>query len=95
MLTCQSGRKIASSGFLLSTCSLFPTLQQGEIISGGALLFLCKYLFTRYFYDMCLLPTIAQATDYGRPMKPIFIEIQNFWAWHYFRLGTKKGQGNF
>ena len=20
-------------------------------------------------------------TDYGRPMKPFFIEIQNFWAW--------------
>jgi hypothetical protein len=19
--------------------------------------------------------------DYGRPMKPFFIEIQNFWAW--------------
>ena len=20
-------------------------------------------------------------TDYGRPLKPFFIEIQNFWAW--------------
>ena len=20
-------------------------------------------------------------TDYGRPMKPFFFEIQNFWAW--------------
>jgi hypothetical protein len=20
-------------------------------------------------------------TDYGRPVKPFFIEIQNFWAW--------------
>ena len=22
-----------------------------------------------------------KTTDYGRPMKPFFIEIQNFWAW--------------
>ena len=22
-----------------------------------------------------------QTKDYGRPMKPFFIEIQNFWAW--------------
>ena len=24
---------------------------------------------------------ITVSTDYGRPMKPFFIEIQNFWAW--------------
>ena len=24
---------------------------------------------------------LAVSTDYGRPMKPFFIEIQNFWAW--------------
>ena len=24
---------------------------------------------------------IASYTDYGRPMKPFFIEIQNFCAW--------------
>jgi hypothetical protein len=23
----------------------------------------------------------ATTTDYGRPMKPFFIEIQNLWAW--------------
>ena len=23
----------------------------------------------------------VRSTDYGRPMKPFFIEIQNFWAW--------------
>ena len=23
----------------------------------------------------------VQNTDYGRPMKPFFTEIQNFWAW--------------
>ena len=22
-----------------------------------------------------------RSTDYGRPMKPFFIEFQNFWAW--------------
>ena len=22
-----------------------------------------------------------ESTDYGRPIKPFFIEIQNFWAW--------------
>ena len=27
-------------------------------------------------------------TDYGRPMKPFFIEIQNFWAWAD-KLGKK------
>ena len=26
------------------------------------------------------LTTIAQSMDYGRPMKPFFIEIPNFWA---------------
>jgi hypothetical protein len=24
---------------------------------------------------------LAATTDYGRPMKPLFIEIPNFWAW--------------
>ena len=24
---------------------------------------------------------MSKITDYGRPMKPFFIEIQNFWAW--------------
>ena len=24
---------------------------------------------------------IDRITDYGNPMKPFFIEIQNFWAW--------------
>ncbi len=24
---------------------------------------------------------ILQGTDYGHPMKSVFIEIQNFWAW--------------
>ena len=24
---------------------------------------------------------MVECTDYGRPMKPFFIEIQNFWAW--------------
>ena len=24
---------------------------------------------------------MKDTTDYGRPMKPFFIEIQNFWAW--------------
>ena len=24
---------------------------------------------------------IKRTMDYGRPMKPFFIEIQNFWAW--------------
>ena len=24
---------------------------------------------------------ILNPTDYGRPMKPFFIEIQNVWAW--------------
>ena len=27
------------------------------------------------------LDQLANTTDYGRPMKPFFIEIQNFWAW--------------
>ena len=31
-------------------------------------------------YVFLLQPT-SQTTDYGRPMKPFFIEIQNFWAW--------------
>ena len=25
-------------------------------------------------------PYILKTTDYGRPMKPFFVEIQNFWA---------------
>ena len=25
--------------------------------------------------------SIVSITDYGRPMKPFFIEIQNFWPW--------------
>ena len=25
--------------------------------------------------------SFVRTTDYGRPMKPFFIEIQNFWAW--------------
>ena len=24
---------------------------------------------------------LKKTTDYGRPMKPFFIEIQNFWTW--------------
>jgi hypothetical protein len=24
---------------------------------------------------------MSKTTDYGRPMKPFFIEISNFWAW--------------
>ena len=24
---------------------------------------------------------LSWSTDYGLPMKPFFIEIQNFWAW--------------
>ena len=35
--------------------------------------------------DTCL----VSLTDYGRPMKPFFIEIQNFWAWaDKLALGT-------
>ena len=30
---------------------------------------------------------IAAPTDYGRPMKPFLIEIQNFWAWTNLILG--------
>ena len=29
---------------------------------------------------MCFL-AFKKPTDYGRPIKPFFIEIQNFWAW--------------
>ena len=28
-----------------------------------------------------MIKTIIDYMDYGRPMKPFFIEIQNFWAW--------------
>ena len=31
-------------------------------------------------------PTIQSCLDYGRPMKPFFIEIPNFWAWHSIRF---------
>ena len=31
---------------------------------------------------------MAADRDYGRPMKPFFIEIQNFWAWAD-KLGRK------
>ena len=24
---------------------------------------------------------VFYVTDYGRPMKPVYIEIQNFWTW--------------
>ena len=39
------------------------------------------YLVYRSFVMVC-------NTDYGRPMKPFFIEIQNFWAWSD-KLGDK------
>ena len=26
-------------------------------------------------------PYILKTTDYGHPMKPLFVEIQSFWAW--------------
>ena len=29
----------------------------------------------------CITFSISKITDYGRPKKPFFIEIQNFWAW--------------
>ena len=29
----------------------------------------------------CLYCSIHLPTDYGRPIKPFFIEIQNFWVW--------------
>ena len=32
-------------------------------------------------YRMLRLNWFLIATDYGCPMKPFFIEIQNFWAW--------------
>ena len=33
------------------------------------------------FLSLSLLLQILILTDYGRPMKPSFIEIPNFWAW--------------
>ena len=36
------------------------------------------------------LELILTSTDYGRPMKPFFIEIPNFWAW-----ADKFGQINY
>ena len=32
--------------------------------------------FVQLFGDL-----MSGITDYGRPMKPFFIEIPNFWAW--------------
>ena len=37
---------------------------------------------TRFNVDICTnIHFFEQSTDYGHPMKPFFIEIQNFWAW--------------
>ena len=37
------------------------------------------YPFTdRLYYNTIVM---VGNTDYGRPMEPFFIEIQNFWAW--------------
>ena len=33
------------------------------------------------FKEKSQMKNILPATDYGRPMKPFFIEIQTFWAW--------------
>ena len=33
--------------------------------------------------QICLIVKVSlnEPTDYGRPIKPFFVEIQNFWAW--------------
>ena len=41
----------------------------------GAKVLLVLLFIARAPFVVCL------ATDYGRPMKPFFIEIENFWAW--------------
>ena len=43
--------------------------------------FLKKTLILMYFSSIFFNFDICSGTDYGRPMKPFFIEIQNFWAW--------------
>ena len=46
-----------------------------------------NYFFWKYQLQLKLLvlgpnwTQVHQSTNYGRPMKPFFIEIQNFWAW--------------
>ena len=30
-----------------------------------------------------------ETTDYGHPMKPFFIEIQNFWSWAFWVFSAK------
>ena len=40
----------------------------------------CQHTMDIVFQDKIVFCR-PQVTDYGRPMKPFFIEIQNFWAW--------------
>ena len=40
--------------------------------------FLCKENTEK---GICVEESKGVITDYGRPMKPFIIEIQNFWAW--------------
>ena len=43
----------------------------------------CHCHFVLCYLLLPKLPTnvLSVNTDYGRPMKPFFIEIPNFWAW--------------
>ena len=52
----------------------------------------CKIHFRCYL-------AASHSTDYGHPMKPFFIEIQNFWSWAdnlnwADKLGRQIGQIN-
>ena len=45
--------------------------------------FVLPYLISLFVFLLCIFPqsNFNISTDYGRPMKPFFIEIQNCWAW--------------
>ena len=60
-----------------------PADVKKEIIQAGPLwqtLFLKKNAYSET-KNYVLSHSMIWTTDYGRPMKPFFIEIQNFWTW--------------
>ena len=67
----------------MSKCNV-EILNWNFLISSGKERFYTFSSIFRFYYlsSKCQkMSNIDNITDYGRPMKPFFIEIQNVWAW--------------
>ena len=53
--------------------------ESASFIEDAKNIYLCDLHAT--IKNECEIQVLDSVTDYGRPMKPFFIEIQNFWAW--------------